>query len=70
MLIMIFRKSNGTSFRFGVAYPDVSAAPTDVKALGDALITNEILDFADGSKLASLEKAFYQIVQQNDIALN
>ncbi len=70
MLILVFRKENGSSFRFGVAFPDDSAQASDVKALGNALITNDILEFKDNSKLAALEKAFYQVVQQNAIALD
>ncbi len=70
MLILVFRKENGSSFRFGVAFPDDTVEAASVKALGTALITNDILDFKDKSKLVSLEKAFYQVVQQNAIALD
>ncbi len=70
ILILVFKKNNGASFRFGVAFPDSAVEASDVKALGTAMISNGILSFADGSALATLDKAFMQETTSNAISVN
>lgn len=57
-LVLVFRKSTGASYSFSLPYPDAGLEGSDVKALGEAMISNRIFQYKDGSELANLEHAY------------
>ncbi|MDO4712058.1 MAG: DUF2922 family protein [Peptostreptococcaceae bacterium] len=69
MLILVFKKSNGGNFRFGIPYPTGSAEAAPIKALGSVMIDNDLMEFSDGAKLLVLEKAYYQEIKHNEVSL-
>lgn len=69
LLVLVFKKSNGESFRFGVAFPKDSVEGEQVKALGTAMIDGDLMQFKDGATLASLEKAYLQEIKQNEVSI-
>ena len=69
ILVLMFKKNNGSNFRFGIAYPADAIEGAKVKALGQVIIDNEIFEFKDGSKVATLERAFILVTQKQNVAL-
>ncbi|MDO5061934.1 MAG: DUF2922 domain-containing protein [Peptostreptococcaceae bacterium] len=69
ILILVFKKSNGGSFRFSVPYPIENAEATPIKSLGTLMIDNDLMEFTDGAKLQLLEKAYYQETKLNEVSL-
>lgn len=69
ILVLMFKKNNGSNFRFGIAFPADAIEGAKVKALGQMIVENEIFEFKDGSKVAALEKAYILVTQKQDIAL-
>ncbi len=68
-LTLVFKKSTGASYSFNLPFPLESVEAADVKALGEAMVSGNILAFKDGSSLASLEKVYIKETNQQDIPL-
>ena len=68
-LTLVFKKSTGASYSFNLPFPLESVEAADVKALGEAMVSSNILAFKDGSSLASLEKAYIRETNQQDVPL-
>ena len=68
-LVLTFKKSTGAAYSFSVPYPNENMVAEDVKALGEAIITHNLLTFKDGATLASLESAYVRELSRAPIAI-
>ena len=68
-LTLVFKKSTGATYSFNVSFPLEIIEADDVRALGEAMVSSNILAFKDGATLVSLEKAYIKETNKQDVEL-
>lgn len=68
-LVLVFKKSTGAAYSFSVPYPEENPAAGKVKALGEAMVADNVISFKDGATLASFEHAYVRTLDKAPIAI-
>lgn len=69
ILVLVFKKSTGSTFNYNIPYPDSLVEAEQVKSLAQVMITNNVFVFSDGATLSALDSAYIKETNKNPISI-